>query len=165
MNTMTQTTISQKLNLVKISALMLSNISSTLACLAITSISFTSFGVNAANSKVDSLPLSAERIGRQLQNYQSLGAGPFSAAAGQTLWMKEMDGRSCTSCHTAKVSEMGMHQNTRKMIDPMAPSITQARLTDTAKIEKWFNRNCNWTFKRDCTAQEKGDALLWLSQQ
>jgi len=76
-----------------------------------------------------------------------------------------MDGRSCTSCHTAKVSEMGMHQNTRKMIDPMAPSITQARLTDTAKIEKWFTRNCNWTFKRDCTAQEKGDALLWLSQQ
>jgi hypothetical protein len=43
---------------------------------------------------------------------------------------------------------MGMHQKTRKAIDPMAPSITIDRLTDSAKIEKWFTRN----FSRYATA-------------
>ena len=138
---------------------------SRLATVAIATLLLTSLSVSAANSKVQSLPLSAERIGTQLQRYQAQGAGPFSAAAGQKLWLQDMDGRSCASCHTAKVTDMGMHQNTRKPIDPMAPSITADRLTDSAKIEKWFTRNCNWTFKRDCTLQEKGDALLWLSLQ
>ncbi|PIW61735.1 DUF1924 domain-containing protein [Shewanella sp. CG12_big_fil_rev_8_21_14_0_65_47_15] len=136
-----------------------------LASVAISALLLTSLSVSAANSKVQSLPLSAERIGMQLQRYQAQGAGPFTAAAGQKLWLQDMDGRSCASCHTAKVTNMGMHQNTRKPIDPMAPSITVDRLTDSTKIEKWFTRNCNWTFKRDCTPQEKGDALLWLSQQ
>jgi hypothetical protein len=161
MNTVTQH--SNRLNIIAVSALLFGNI--TIASLAIAGISIASFSANAANSKVQSLPLSAERIGRQLQNYQVQGAGPFTAAAGQQLWLQEMDGRSCTSCHTAKVTNMGMHQKTRKAIDPMAPSITIDRLTDSAKIEKWFTRNCHWTFKRDCTPQEKGDALLWLSQQ
>ncbi|VEF24242.1 Sphaeroides heme protein [Shewanella baltica] len=138
---------------------------SRLALVAISTLLLTSLSVSAANSKVQSLPLSAERIGTQLQSYQAQGAGPFTAAAGQKLWLQDMDGRSCASCHTAKVTDMGMHQNTRKPIDPMAPSITADRLTDSAKIEKWFTRNCNWTFKRDCTPQEKGDALLWLSLQ
>lgn len=140
-------------------------IKTRLAIVAISTLLLTSLSVSAANSRVQSQPLSAERIGMQLQSYQAQGAGPFTAAAGQKLWLQDMDGRSCASCHTAKVTDMGMHQNTRKPIDPMAPSITADRLTDSAKIEKWFTRNCNWTFKRDCTPQEKGDALLWLSLQ
>ena len=111
------------------------------------------------------MPLSAERIGLQLQQYQAQGAGPFSADAGQVLWLQQSEDRSCASCHTAKVTDPGMHQNTRKPIEAMAPSLTSNRLTDAAKIEKWFNRNCNWTFKRECTPQEKGDVLLWLSLQ
>ncbi|MCA1898433.1 DUF1924 domain-containing protein [Shewanella putrefaciens] len=138
---------------------------SRLAIIAISTLLLTSLSVSAVNSKVQSLPPSAESIGTQLQRYQAQGAGPFTATAGQKLWLQDMDGRSCASCHTAKVTDMGMHQNTRKPINPMAPSITADRLTDSAKIEKWFTRNCNWTFKRDCTPQEKGDALLWLSQQ
>lgn len=136
-----------------------------LSALLLTSLSITSGNAHAANSKVSSLPLSAERIGIQLQHYQTQGASTFSAAAGQQLWQQQVDGRSCTSCHTNDVTNVGMHQKTRKEIAPMAPSLTADRLTDVAKIEKWFARNCNWTFKRDCTPQEKGDALLWLSQQ
>ncbi|HCS12500.1 MAG TPA: hypothetical protein DIW28_01710, partial [Zetaproteobacteria bacterium] len=44
-----------------------------------------------------------------------------------------------------------------KRIEPMAPSVNPERLTDPAKIEKWFGRNCEWTIGRDCTAQEKAD--------
>lgn len=106
---------------------------SRLAIVAISTLLLSSLSVSAANSKVQSLPLSAERIGTQLQSYQAQGAGPFTAAAGQKLWLQDMDGRSCASCHTAKVTDMGMHQNTRKPIDPMAPSITADRLTTQPK--------------------------------
>ncbi|MFB2683019.1 DUF1924 domain-containing protein [Shewanella mangrovisoli] len=141
------------------------NLNKCLIGLALTAILLSSVNASAANTKVASLPLSAERIGLQLQQYQAQGAGPFSAAAGQTLWLQQSEDRSCASCHTAKVTDSGMHQNTRKSIKAMAPSLTSNRLTDAAKIEKWFTRNCNWTFKRECTPQEKGDVLLWLSLQ
>ncbi|MGL5359447.1 MAG: DUF1924 domain-containing protein [Shewanella sp.] len=114
------------------------------------------YGANAP-----SLP----QVAAQLQQYQSQGAGPFSAAAGQQFWLQDTDGRSCASCHGANVTLPGQHQNTHKPIEPMAPSINPQRLTDAANIEKWFSRNCQWTLKRDCTAQEKGDVLLWLSAQ
>ena len=52
-----------------------------------------------------------------------------------------------------------------KVIDPMAPSVNSKRLTDAKKINKWLLRNCKWTFGRECTAQEKGNVLLWLSEQ
>lgn len=133
--------------------------------LALTALLLCSFNASSANTKVASLPLSAERIGLQLQQYQAQGAGPFSADAGLALWLQQSEDRSCTSCHTAKATAQGIHQNTRKPIEAMAPSLTSNRLTDAAKIDKWFSRNCNWTFKRECTAQEKGDVLLWLSLQ
>ncbi|KPN78152.1 nitrate reductase [Shewanella sp. Sh95] len=141
------------------------NLNKSLMGLALTVVLLSSVNASAANTKVASLPLSAERIGLQLQQYQAQGAGPFSAAAGQVLWLQQSEDRSCASCHTAKVTDSGMHQNTRKPIEAMAPSLTSNRLTDAAKIEKWFTRNCNWTFKRECTPQEKGDVLLWLSLQ
>ncbi|HEY5789135.1 MAG TPA: DUF1924 domain-containing protein, partial [Gammaproteobacteria bacterium] len=59
----------------------------------------------------------------------------------------------------------GRHLRTRKPIEPLAPSANPRRLTDTAEIEKWFRRNCDWTVGRECTAQEKGDLLAWLRTQ
>jgi hypothetical protein len=47
----------------------------------------------------------------------------------------------------------------------MAPSVNPQRLTDARKIEKWFKRNCEWTWGRACTIQEKGDILRFLQQQ
>ena len=32
----------------------------------------------------------------------------------------------------------------------------------TAKVEKWFARNCNDVLGRACTPVEKGDVLAWL---
>lgn len=36
------------------------------------------------------------------------------------------------------------------------------RLTDHAKVEKWFRRNCQDVLQRACTAQEKGDFITYL---
>ena len=90
---------------------------------------------------------------------------PFSADAGKNTWFKDSDGRSCTSCHTESVHAKGRHERTGKVIEPMAPSVNPERLTSRRKINKWFLRNCKWTFDRECTAQEKGDILTWLSEQ
>ena len=100
-----------------------------------------------------------------LLEYQSSAGAPFTLEAGQALWSKGVDGRSCTSCHSPSVKTKGQHKRTGKIIEPMAPSINTSRLTSPRKIKKWLLRNCKWTFGRECTAQEKGDILLWLSHQ
>lgn len=100
--------------------------------------------------------------------YQSQGAGPFSATAGAALWEKKFidarsgDERSCTTCHTSDLKQQGKHARTGKIIEPMAPSANPGRLTEVKKIRKWFVRNCKWTLGRECTAQEKGDLLAFL---
>lgn len=100
-----------------------------------------------------------------LAEFKADAARPFSSQAGNAAWTRDSDGRSCTSCHTDSVLAPGRHVRTGKVIEPMAPSVNSQRLTDRKKINKWFLRNCKWTFARECTAQEKGDILLWLSQQ
>lgn len=100
-----------------------------------------------------------------IEEFSTQAATPVTADAGKETWFRVSDGRSCTSCHTDSVHVQGRHERTGKVIEPMAPSVNPDRLTDRAKINKWFLRNCKWTFGRECTAQEKGDILLWLSQQ
>ncbi len=100
-----------------------------------------------------------------LQEFEADAAEPFSVSAGIATWNRDSNGRSCTSCHTDSVHANGRHERTGKIIEPMAPSVNPQRLTSRKKINKWFFRNCKWTFGRECTAQEKGDVLLWLSQQ
>ena len=56
----------------------------------------------------------------------------------------------------------GKHTKTGKEIAPLAPATNPQRFADAAKVEKWFNRNCNDVLGRVCTAQEKGDVLAYL---
>jgi hypothetical protein len=51
---------------------------------------------------------------------------------------------------------------TGKAIQPLAPVANAARLTDTAKVDKWFRRNCKDVLGRECTAAEKGDVIAYL---
>ncbi|MEN8179126.1 MAG: DUF1924 domain-containing protein [Pseudomonadota bacterium] len=97
--------------------------------------------------------------------------GGFAAAKGEALWNqgfadpKSDRERSCAACHTNKLKDPGKHARTGKPIDPMAPSANPKRLTDAKKVEKWFKRNCKWTLGRECTPQEKGDLLAYISNQ
>ncbi len=106
-----------------------------------------------------------------LAEYRSAGAGEFDAGRGKTLWQREAtdartgQARACTTCHSRNLTLAGKHARTGKKIDPMAPSVNPNRLTERKKIEKWFRRNCKWTLGRECTAQEKGDVLTYLSGQ
>lgn len=108
---------------------------------------------------------------QSLADYRNVGAGPFNAEAGKLLWLsvtKETEHsieRSCTDCHGNNLNLSGKHLRTGKPIEPMAPAVTPHRLNGKKEIEKWFKRNCKWTFGRECTPQEKGDLILFIQQQ
>lgn len=69
---------------------------------------------------------------------------------------------ACATCHGAVPSGQGRHAATGKSIAPLAPAFNPERLTDPAKTEKWFRRNCNDVLGRECTAEEKADVVAWL---
>lgn len=103
----------------------------------------------------------------EFAQFKKEGVSNFSAANGKQNWSKEVtskdgDKRSCTSCHDADLTKPGKHNKTKKVIEPMAPSVNAERYTDQKKIDKWFKRNCEWVYGRECTAQEKGDFLKFL---
>ncbi|MDH5326055.1 MAG: DUF1924 domain-containing protein [Gammaproteobacteria bacterium] len=103
---------------------------------------------------------------KQFANGQSLS---FDANTGKTFWNKtypQKDGkvRQCATCHGDDLSKAGKHIKTGKTIEPLAPSVNKERFTKLKKINKWFKRNCKWTVGRECTNQEKGDLLKYLSQ-
>lgn len=105
-----------------------------------------------------------------LNKYRAEGAATFSVENGKQAWTKEMPDKkgvmhSCASCHGNDLTQVGEHPATHKAIKPMAPSLNTKRLTDERKIEKWLTRNCKWTWGRECTAQEKGDFLVYLLAQ
>lgn len=112
--------------------------------------------------------LAATPVDELLTEYRQQGAHDFSAAAGKVLWNQPFHPgaadkeRSCAACHTADPRQTGNHVTTNKEIKPLAPSITPKRLTNTGKMRKWLERNCKWTLGRECTAQEKGDILMYL---
>lgn len=111
---------------------------------------------------------SAVPVDELLQQFRAQGAGSFTVAAGEQLWERVVvdpktgQARRCALCHTADLRNMGKHATTGKAIEPLAPSANPERLTDRAKIEKWLARNCKWTLGRECTPQEKGDALTMI---
>ncbi|WP_221793236.1 DUF1924 domain-containing protein [Oceanobacter mangrovi] len=104
-------------------------------------------------------------VQQKLAEWQQQGTTEYSASRGAALWQQDFDGRSCRSCHGSDLKLEGKHQRTGKAIAPMAPSVNPKRLTDTAFIDKWLLRNCKWTLGRECSPQEKGDLISWLSQQ
>ncbi|MDQ6970855.1 MAG: DUF1924 domain-containing protein [Mariprofundus sp.] len=114
---------------------------------------------------------SEQVIQQRLADYRATGAADFDATRGAALWQQSHvqaklgKAVSCRSCHSTQLQHTGQHLRTGKLIEPMAPSVNPERFNDSKKIEKWFKRNCKWTWGRECTAQEKGDLLTFLQSQ
>jgi hypothetical protein len=109
--------------------------------------------------------LQAETVTEVQNRYRADGAGPFYFDRGERLWNgRQYRERGCADCHGADLKRPGLHRRTKKPIEAMAPSVTNSRYTDPASVEKWFLRNCKWTWGRACTAQEKGDLLEYLKR-
>lgn len=124
----------------------------------------------------------ANAIQERLDSYKAEGASNFSAEAGKKMWTQVtpfekkgelMKDRSCATCHNANPTTPGKHAKTGKEIAPMTLSAfginrktgeQEMRFASAKKIEKWFRRNCKWTYGRVCTVQEKGDFLMYLKK-
>ncbi|ATX82183.1 protein of unknown function (DUF1924) [Mariprofundus ferrinatatus] len=112
--------------------------------------------------------MASDVIEELLNSYRAEGAAAFDGKRGKTMWQEQHQqpqlGKavSCASCHGTDLTQRGSHIKTGKLIEPLAVRTNAGRLTDPVKIEKWFGRNCHWTYGRACTAQEKGDFLLFI---
>ena len=100
----------------------------------------------------------------QLQHWSAQAGSPGNAANGQRFFNAKHGGEwSCASCHGTPPSVQGQHANTGKPIAPLAPAFNPKAFTDSAKVNKWFKRNCNDVLSRACSATEKADVLAYLN--
>lgn len=100
----------------------------------------------------------------QLQRWSTQAGAPGNAARGQTFFNTKHGAEwSCASCHGTPPTAQGKHANTGKLIAPLAPAFNPKAFTDTAKVDKWFRRNCNDVLSRECSAAEKADVLAYLN--
>jgi hypothetical protein len=100
-----------------------------------------------------------------LATYQQQ-AGGASAARGEKFFFAKVTQANgevvgCASCHTDNPKAIGKTR-AHKAIEPLAPVANRERLTDPAKVEKWFKRNCKDVLDRECTVQEKADFVAFL---
>jgi len=128
--------------------------------IALTGLMLLSANVAAADTPASFMARYAQQAG--------VAVSTLSPARGEALYRTEHPGKngtaqSCASCHTANPKQAGQTR-VGKRIEPLAPAANPERFTDAAQVEKWFRRNCMDVLQRECSAQEKGDFIAWLSQ-
>lgn len=100
----------------------------------------------------------------QLAQWSAQAGTPGNAARGQSFFNSKHGGEwSCSSCHGTPPTAEGKHASTGKPIAPLAPAFNPKAFTDTAKVDKWFRRNCKDVLARECSAGEKADVLAYLN--
>lgn len=99
----------------------------------------------------------------ELARWNAQAARPGQADSGRAFFQARHGGEwSCASCHGAVPTTQGKHASTGKTIAPLAPAFNPKAFTDSARVDKWFRRNCKDVAGRECTAQEKADVIAWL---
>ena len=99
----------------------------------------------------------------ELQRWQQAAGQPGNAARGQVFFGQRHGSEwSCASCHGQPPTQDSKHASTGKKITALAPAFNSERFTDSAKVDKWFKRNCKDVLSRECTSIEKADVLAYL---
>lgn len=99
----------------------------------------------------------------QLARWTAQAPTPANAERGRVFFTARHGAEwSCASCHGNPPTTQGKHASTGKTIAPLAPAFNPKAFTDTARVDKWFRRNCNDVLARECSAQEKADVLAYL---
>ena len=101
---------------------------------------------------------------QQLSHWSVQAGTPGKADKGRAFFTARHGGEwSCASCHGTPPTAQGKHASTSKSIAPLAPAFNPKAFTDTAKVDKWFRRNCKDVLSRECSAGEKADLLAYLN--
>jgi predicted amidophosphoribosyltransferase len=99
----------------------------------------------------------------QWLHWQQVAGQAGQASRGQVFFTQKHGGEwSCASCHGQPPTQPSRHASTGKTIAPLAPAFHAERFTDSAKVDKWFKRNCKDVLSRECTAFEKADVMAYL---
>ncbi len=100
---------------------------------------------------------------QQLSQWSAAAGQPGRAEQGRVFFNVKHGGDwSCASCHGTPPTQDGKHAGTGKVIKPMAPAFNPQAFTDSARVDKWFRRNCKDVLSRECSAIEKADVLAYL---
>ncbi|MEN9315625.1 MAG: hypothetical protein RIS35_2018 [Pseudomonadota bacterium] len=103
-------------------------------------------------------------IALQLTQWSARAGSPGDPSRGRAFFENRHGGEwSCASCHGAPPSGPGRHAGTGKTLAPLAPAFNPKSFTDSARVEKWFRRNCRDVLSRECTSGEKADVLAYLA--
>ena len=98
----------------------------------------------------------------QLARFSAQAGSPGNAEQGRVLFTTRLGGEwSCSSCHGNPPIRTGQHASTGKDIAPLAPAANARAFTDSARVDKWFRRNCKDVLARECSAAEKADVLAY----
>lgn len=99
----------------------------------------------------------------QLERFATQAASAGQAERGRDFFNARHGGEwSCASCHGQPPTRSGKHASTGKAIDALAPAANARAFTDTARVDKWFRRNCKDVLQRECSAGEKADVMAYL---
>ena len=99
----------------------------------------------------------------QMSQWSAAAGKPGSAGQGQVFFNTKHGGQwSCASCHGTPPTGDGKHASTGKAIKPLAPAFNPQVFTDSARVDKWFRRNCKDVLSRECSAAEKADVMAYL---
>ena len=99
----------------------------------------------------------------ELARWQQAAGQSGDAEKGLVFFGQRHGGEwSCASCHGAPPNKNTQHASTGKTIAPLAPAFNPQRFKDSAKVDKWFKRNCKDVLSRECTALEKVNVLAYL---
>ena len=101
---------------------------------------------------------------QQLDRFNAAAGAPGQAERGRVFFGRTHGGEwSCASCHHAPPTRPGQHAGTGKALEPLAPAFNPRAFTDSAKVDKWFRRNCKDVLQRECSAAEKADVMAYLN--
>jgi cytochrome c553 len=100
----------------------------------------------------------------QLARWSAQAGAAGRAEQGRAFFSSRHGGAwSCSSCHGNPPTQAGQHASTGKDIAPLAPAFNPQAFTDSARVDKWFRRNCKDVLARECSAAEKADVLAYLT--
>ena len=100
---------------------------------------------------------------QQLSQWSAAAGQPGRVEQGRVFFNTKHGGEwSCASCHGTPPTQPGKHASTGKVIKPLAPAFNPQAFTDSARVDKWFRRNCKDVLSRECSAAEKADVLAYL---
>jgi hypothetical protein len=89
-------------------------------------------------------------------------AADTSPAQQLSQWSAAAGKPGSASCHGTPPTGDAKHASTGKAIKPLAPAFNPQTFTDSARVDKWFRRNCKDVLSRECSAAEKADVMAYL---